>query len=201
MRSNARQRTILLTEWGNACQRCGYNRCARALQFHHKDPSDKLTDGSRGNASLKAVKAHPERFELLCANCHFEEHDAIDRSRIAYQPCRYCGEPVRIEPRRLADGKGKYCSKKCEIADRPNVAKTEAERFWRHVEKTDTCWLWTASKTKQGYGQFNPDTGSNLAHRTAWRLHYGSIPYKRRIVQTCGNRACVRPDPLNFKTK
>ena len=28
------------------------------------------------------------------------------------------------------------------------------ERFWTKVEFTETCWLWTASRIPDGYGNF-----------------------------------------------
>jgi hypothetical protein len=34
------------------------------------------------------------------------------------------------------------------------------DRFWSKVEKTKTCWLWTAGKDFDGYGQFS-DKGKN----------------------------------------
>lgn len=196
MRPDARRKAVLLVQFGKACQRCGYNRCSRALQFHHKEPADKVTDGSKGRVSLKAVIAHPERFELLCANCHFEEHDALESPRIVYSPCRYCGKPVRIEPRRQADGKGMYCSRKCTVADRPNVAKSAEERLWKYIQKTDTCWLWMGHTDRSGYGRINQNGIPVLVHRLSWELHFGPLPPSKRVKQTCGNPACIRPDHL-----
>lgn len=61
---------------GGKCEKCGYNECLGALQFHHKDPSTKEFNISR----LKSVNVCGETKEeldkciLLCANCHAEEH-------------------------------------------------------------------------------------------------------------------------------
>lgn len=71
---------------------------------------------------------------------------------------------------------------------------TVEERFWAKVKKTDTCWLWTASTIK-GFGQFKSEK-HGLAVQYSWELHYGPIPAKTRIRQTCSNRACVRPEHL-----
>lgn len=60
---------------GSKCQRCGYNRYAGALDFHHRDPGQK--DFSLSNAALTSfekVKAELDKCDLLCANCHREEH-------------------------------------------------------------------------------------------------------------------------------
>lgn len=69
--------------FGKACSRCGYSRCADALHFHHKDRSEKYMWNARnkGGASLREIKRHPERFTLLCANCHIELHARERRAR------------------------------------------------------------------------------------------------------------------------
>lgn len=35
---------------------------------------------------------------------------------------------------------------------RYGYAGTAEERFWPRVEKTETCWNWTAGKNGKGYG-------------------------------------------------
>lgn len=56
------------------CDRCGYNKCAAALEWHHPlqnkddDPSNLL------RVSLNKYLEEIEKCELLCANCHREEH-------------------------------------------------------------------------------------------------------------------------------
>lgn len=73
------------------------------------------------------------------------------------------------------------------------------QRFWRHVVKTETCWLWSASRDRKGYGQLggghsNPKRQS--AHRLSWILHYGPIPPGLFVLHRCDNPPCVRPDHL-----
>jgi hypothetical protein len=67
----------LKAEFGNQCQKCGYNRCQAALHFHHKqgrDIPDSRSNRNRGKKFVDDVRANLERFALLCANCHFETH-------------------------------------------------------------------------------------------------------------------------------
>jgi len=61
---------------GGKCERCGYNKCVQALQFHHKDPSKKSFGLSvRGlTRSWEKIKEEIEKCLLLCANCHSEIH-------------------------------------------------------------------------------------------------------------------------------
>jgi hypothetical protein len=76
---------------------------------------------------------------------------------------------------------------------------TLAERFWAKVEKTDGCWIWTASTNgKGGYGQIGlggRGAGNALAHRVAWLLTYGQWP-SAQIDHTCRNHRCVNPAHL-----
>lgn len=64
---------------GGACQNCGYDKCARALCFHHLDPSKKEMEinSSFAARSQKVRQAELDKCILLCANCHMEVHDEL----------------------------------------------------------------------------------------------------------------------------
>ena len=69
--------------------------------------------------------------------------------------------------------------------------------FWKHVEKTDSCWLWTGTLLPAGYGQFGTrDKKHLLAHRFSYELHVGPIPDGLVIDHLCRTRACVNPAHL-----
>lgn len=61
---------------GGCCQRCGYNKYAEVLEFHHRDPCEKdFAISSKNHArSWNIVKAELDKCDLLCANCHREVH-------------------------------------------------------------------------------------------------------------------------------
>jgi len=61
---------------GGKCMRCGYDKCIAALNFHHRDPNQKdfgLAFGGNMH-TWDAYWAEVQKCDLLCANCHAEEH-------------------------------------------------------------------------------------------------------------------------------
>lgn len=61
---------------GGACEKCGYDKCVAAMEFHHRDPSEKDFQISGTYRSLARLKPELDKTQLLCANCHRELHDA-----------------------------------------------------------------------------------------------------------------------------
>ncbi len=58
---------------GGKCEICGYDKYVGALEFHHKDPTQKDPTGLRA-IKLTKLFAEVDKCMLLCANCHREEH-------------------------------------------------------------------------------------------------------------------------------
>ncbi len=69
------------------------------------------------------------------------------------------------------------------------------ERFWSHVRKTPTCWLWEGS-ANQGYGRFNLGGRSVMAHRFAYEITVGPIPDGLQTDHLCRTPLCVNPEHL-----
>ena len=62
---------------GLKCQKCGYNRCGAALEFHHINPEEKDERIARmvsNNYSLDRVHEEIKKCIVLCSNCHHEFH-------------------------------------------------------------------------------------------------------------------------------
>lgn len=78
--------------------------------------------------------------------------------------------------------------------------RTPEERFWAKVNKTDTCWLWTAAKIC-GYGTFGIGGQNVYAHRYSYELLVGPIPTRLQIDHLCRVRHCVNPAHLDPVTQ
>lgn len=116
----------------------------------------------------------------------------------------YCGRPARKRGwctmhyqrwQATGDPLGKIASKPAE------------QRFWPRVDKNGPvlirrpvrgpCWMWTGTRTKQGYGKFYAFETRMLAH------HFltGKPPELLEYDHLCRNPSCVNPDHLELVTR
>lgn len=73
-RHRTRVKAALVAEAGGVCRLCGYDRCLRALEFHHLDPKTKSFGLAYQGQSRSLARARLEAAKcvLLCSNCHME---------------------------------------------------------------------------------------------------------------------------------
>ena len=88
------------------------------------------------------------------------------------------------------------------------IKRTEARRFWSHVEvgEPHECWN-TKYKTKQRSGHvifgirgLRKKQIQVYAHRVAWVLTHGAIPEGLFVLHKCGNAKCCNPAHLYLGT-
>jgi hypothetical protein len=94
-----KRRKLELIEYkGGRCQRCGYNKpVPGAYEFHHKDPNVKDFQISGSTVAIEKMKAEVDKCDLLCACCHAEVHDEIERIKAVNQEVVGSSPTVGVE--------------------------------------------------------------------------------------------------------
>lgn len=141
--------------------------------------------------SLRAEDYTGKRFgKLLVLN-----RSAVGRSRNVLWTCQCdCGKICEKLGPLLRNGHTKSCG-----CGKTWVWKDHVAAFWKNVDKTGTCWLWTGDLNNHGYGVFYrmmPGSRKIFAHRNSWILHFSEIPSSAKVLHKCDTPACVNPDHL-----
>ena len=80
-----------------------------------------------------------------------------------------------------------------------DFTEKQKSNFWKKVDKTDSCWIWTAG-LQHGYGRFHVNYKNYFSHRISWFLAGNVIPEGHLIRHKCRNRNCVNPDHIETGT-
>ena len=85
MVSNRRRKLkVMAIEYkGGKCCICGYSKSIRSMQFHHLDPKEKDfgLGGVGTRKSWEEIKKELDKCILVCANCHGELEDEIEKNK------------------------------------------------------------------------------------------------------------------------
>lgn len=73
-----KHKDVLVNEFGGKCSRCGYDTCARILNFHHINLETKeFGIAEKLSSNLKKLRKEAAKCILLCPNCHCEKHQGL----------------------------------------------------------------------------------------------------------------------------
>lgn len=74
--------------------------------------------------------------------------------------------------------------------------------IWQDRSETNDrgCWLWTAYKSRDGYGQVAVNGKTYRVHSLAYEFFKGPIPEGHEIDHTCRVRCCWNPEHLEAVT-
>ena len=80
------------------------------------------------------------------------------------------------------------------------LTEKQIENYWKKVDKTSECWIWTSVKDRYGYGRFPANRKFHGAHRVSYQISFGAIPSGKVIDHVCHRRDCVNPAHLRTAT-
>lgn len=130
---------------GNVCSKCGYNKYAEALDFHHIDPANKKFSIAQfrkkdWKRNKDIIIAELNKCVILCANCHRElhrvEYEALPPLKPKIKPtkkCPFCSVDFNSDR--------KFCSMKCYRLASRKVNRPTKEELELLISKHSFCEL------------------------------------------------------------
>lgn len=162
------------------------------------------------NLSWRSESMAYSKISRICRICGSEflpskknstlcSHACRDESRrmAVTLTCVECKQPFTRKPWEVRRGRTKFCSRTCSDKHEKPLDK----KFWAHVNKTDSCWLWTGILNNKGYGVSRYKMHTYLAHRMSYVMENGPIPDGLIVLHICDVPSCIKPAHLRLGTQ
>ena len=100
-RRNIKKKAI--EAFGGKCIVCAYDKCDKALDFHHLDPSKKdfsIGQVTESPVAITKIADELEKCVMLCANCHREYHAGLvndDKLEITFNKDVFLHKDVKAQ--------------------------------------------------------------------------------------------------------
>jgi len=138
--SQRRKKQFAVDMFGGKCQRCNYDKCINALEFHHidKDEKEEIPSYIIMRWSWKRAVEELKKCILLCSNCHREihyqprdiEYEKSLLKDILNVECENCHDIFQTTRH-----DAKYCSPMCShIANRKVIDKPNSKELKDLIE-------------------------------------------------------------------
>jgi hypothetical protein len=110
--------------------------------------------------------------------------------------CWNCSRPF-VTVKRPKPSYFHACSPLCK---QQGHARRVFDRLWCHVVQDGDCWMWTASKNPNGYGQISENNKCVLVHKLVFERLRGPVPAGKELDHLCRRPACCSPAHLEAVT-
>lgn len=131
---------------------------SRVVTRHRRSGDVKSVSPSKSIRKLSGFKQCKDCLQTLPYDAFDHQYSPRGINRGRFPVCRAC----------LAQyGVSAFSSRQ------ERTAARRIRRFWAHVHKTETCWIWTGRRDRGGYGSLQGERDGRFAHVKAHRFSYG----------------------------
>jgi len=123
---------------GGKCEKCGYDKCPGAFDFHHLDPSEKDFGIAQAKQTRWGERLTKEldKCLLLCANCHREAHWEL-KEFVNLSPRKPAKIYACVDCRTIiASHKAKRCTA-CQAKQREKIDWPDSQTLRQMVEDSN----------------------------------------------------------------
>lgn len=110
-KSRNKRKEEMVYVMGDCCQICGYNKCIKALEFHHINPKEKDFNFNKAESKNWTITCEElKKCILVCANCHRGIHDNMHTQEIVSSFIPERANEITERINRLKTHQDTYCS-------------------------------------------------------------------------------------------